>query len=163
MSITSDALVTQLGLADGIVDAESRNRAIVRFREQRIVLPTFAQLADPATLEREQACATDGQPITGDQLDSTFYFSQHFQAVRDVFQNAQSTDRIETLWGLRPMNYGTLPAENGTGLIPAETPVNFIDNHDVARFLFWIRDRPIDEQRALLHNTLLAYRQRTGR
>ena len=124
-------------------------------RDDLIGSYTKNELPDPAELEREQACATDGQPITGDQLDSTFYFSQHFQAVRDVFQAAQSTDRIEALWAARPMNYGAVPPENGAGFVPFETPINFIDNHDVARFLFWIRDRPIEDQRALLHNTLL--------
>jgi glycosidase len=104
---------------------------------------------------REQECALDGEPITGDQLDSAFYFSQHFQAVRDVFQDAQSTDRIQALWEARPTNYGDTAAANGTGLIPHEIPINFLDNHDVARFLFWIQDRPMDEQRMLLHNALL--------
>ena len=43
-STTSDALVNQLGLTDAVVDAESRRRSVTRFREQGIVLPTFAQL-----------------------------------------------------------------------------------------------------------------------
>jgi cysteine synthase len=59
VSITSDALVTQLGLADATVDDESRGRAITRFREQGIVLPTFAQLADPGTLDPELTAGVD--------------------------------------------------------------------------------------------------------
>ena len=124
-------------------------------RDELIGSYTKNEMPDDAQLQREQACATDGQPITGDQLDSTFYFSQHFQAMRDVFQDAMSTDRVQALWETRPMNYGTVPAELGPGLVPHTIPINFIDNHDVARWLFWIRGRPIDEQRALLHNTLL--------
>lgn len=116
---------------------------------------TTNELPDDAQLMQEQACVTDGVPITGDQLDSTFYFSQHFVAIREVFLDARSTDRIQTLWEARPQNYGTVPVENGTGLIPSQIPVNFLDNHDVARFLFWIRSRPLEERRSLLRNALL--------
>lgn len=109
---------------------------------------------DEEQLEAEQACATDGQPITGDQVDSVFYFSQHFQAIREVFTDAQSTDRIQSLWESRPMTWGTEPNENGIGLAPSDVPINFIDNHDVARFLFNVRDRDGAVQRALLHNAI---------
>ena len=115
---------------------------------------TKNELPDEATLQREQSCVPDGQPLTGDQLDSAFYFSQHFQAIRGVFQDAGPTDQIRSLWESRPETWGTEPAANSTGLIPADVPINFIDNHDVARFLFWINDRPVSEQRALLHNAL---------
>ncbi len=40
----------QLGLAGAVVDPEARDRGIERFREQQIVLPTFAQLADPSRI-----------------------------------------------------------------------------------------------------------------
>ncbi len=112
--------------------------------------PTDAeQLAD------EQACSPEGEPLTGDQIDSVFYFSQHFQAVRDVFTSGQSTDRIQTLWENRVNTWGTEPNARGIGVSPADMPINFIDNHDVSRFLFNVRERPQDEQRALLHNVLL--------
>ena len=38
------------GLVSSIVDQESYGRSIQRFREARIILPTFAQLADPSTM-----------------------------------------------------------------------------------------------------------------
>jgi cysteine synthase len=38
------------GLATEVVDGSVYGRAVRRFREQRIVMPTFAQLADPATI-----------------------------------------------------------------------------------------------------------------
>jgi glycosidase len=107
-----------------------------------------------AELQREQSCVPDGQPLTGDQLDSAFYFSQHFQAVRGVFQDAGPTSQIRALWEQRSTTWGTEPAANSTGLIPADVPINFLDNHDVARFGFWLRDRPAEERRALLHNAL---------
>ena len=81
----------------------------------------------------EQACETDGAPITGEQVDGVFYFPQYYQAIRDVFQYAQSTDRIESLWAARSTNYGTEEIPNGIGIPPTEAVVNFIDNHDVAR------------------------------
>ncbi len=42
-----------LGLYDEIVDQQARRRTIARFAEREIVLPTFAQLADPTTMPPE--------------------------------------------------------------------------------------------------------------
>ncbi|WP_052376395.1 alpha-amylase family glycosyl hydrolase [Chondromyces apiculatus] len=88
-------------------------------------------------LARENAeCPGEGPPLTGDTLDGVFYFSQHFQAFRDVFRQGGPTRNVETLWNARRDNYGTEPHADGTGLAPTQTLVNFIDNHDVARFLY---------------------------
>lgn len=111
--------------------------------------------SDEEQLAAEGSCDPGGPPLTGDQIDSVFYFSQHFQAVRDVFASAQSTDRIQSLWESRPTTWGTEPNELGIGVSPDRMPINFIDNHDVARFLFNLRDRDSETQRALLHNVLL--------
>jgi cysteine synthase len=40
----------RLGLEHDLVDADVRARTVERFRAQRIVLPTFAELADPTTI-----------------------------------------------------------------------------------------------------------------
>ncbi len=75
-------------------------------------------------------------------LDSVFYFSQHFTAFGNVFENAydatlaQGTAQIQQLWEQRPANYGTTPQPGGIGIAPTKALVNFIDNHDVPRFLF---------------------------
>jgi alpha-amylase len=75
-------------------------------------------------------------------LDSVFYFSQHFTVFSNVFENAydptkaQGTAQIQTLWEQKPTNYGTQPQPGGIGVAPAKALVNFIDNHDVPRFLF---------------------------
>ncbi|MEP7114453.1 MAG: pyridoxal-5'-phosphate-dependent protein subunit beta, partial [Ilumatobacteraceae bacterium] len=45
------ALENQFGLADRVVDEGALANSIQRFREQGIVLPTFAQLADPSTID----------------------------------------------------------------------------------------------------------------
>ena len=75
-------------------------------------------------------------PITGDSLDGVFYFSQYFQAMRDVFRDGQSTSRIQSLWEARAVNFGSEPNAHATGLPPTKTLVNFLDNHDVPRFLY---------------------------
>ena len=116
--------------------------------------PVEADPTDEQQLQAEQSCATDGQPITGDQVDSVFYFSQHFQAVQDVFTRAQSTNRIQALWESRPMTWGTEPNARGIGLAPSDVPINFLDNHDVARFLFNVRDEDREQQALLLNNAL---------
>ena len=41
------------GLEPGVVDTTVYDRAVARFREMRILMPTFAQLADPATIPDE--------------------------------------------------------------------------------------------------------------
>ncbi len=54
MSLTDtpgEALERQLGLADRIVDEAALANSVTRFRERGISLPTFAELADPATIE----------------------------------------------------------------------------------------------------------------
>jgi glycosidase len=76
------------------------------------------------------------------ELDSVFYFSQHYQVFRDVFMYAHDpkaqkpTDQIKRLWEQRKTNYSATPQEGGIGIPPQKALVNFIDNHDVARFLY---------------------------
>jgi cysteine synthase len=51
----ADALENQFGLADRVVDEVALGNSIERFRERRIVLPTFSQLADPSTVDHASA------------------------------------------------------------------------------------------------------------
>ena len=75
-------------------------------------------------------------------LDSVFYFSQKFQIFTDIFANAhdakaqKGTEQIKNLWADRAVNYRTEPQPGGIGIAPSKSLVNFMDNHDVARFLF---------------------------
>ena len=76
------------------------------------------------------------------ELDSVFYFAQHFQVFHDVFQMAhdptqqKGTQQIADLWAKKTANYGTVPQDLGAGVAPSKLHVSFLDNHDVSRFLF---------------------------
>jgi len=70
------------------------------------------------------------------ELDSVFYFSQKYRVFQNVFGQAGRTSEIEDLYALRDVNYNAVPHELGVGIPPRDALVNFIDNHDVARFLY---------------------------
>ena len=82
------------------------------------------------------------------EVDSAFYFSQKFQVYDGVFKYGGATKAIEDLWTARQTNYADQPHENGIGVPPQQVLVNFMDNHDVPRFLF------PDNTVAALHSAL---------
>jgi alpha-amylase len=87
-----------------------------------------------------------------EEVDSAFYFPQYYSVIRDVFQNGGPTQSIQTLFDQRLQaggNYGTTPHTNGIGIPPNKALVNFLDNHDVGRFLYFRNDV------AALQNALL--------
>jgi cysteine synthase len=51
----------QLGLADRVVDEAALANSVARFRERGITLPTFAELADPATFDAGRVGDADPQ------------------------------------------------------------------------------------------------------
>ena len=53
-ALTTSAMENQFGLADRVVNEESLANSVQRFREQKITLPTFAQLADPTTFDQAE-------------------------------------------------------------------------------------------------------------
>jgi alpha-amylase len=77
-----------------------------------------------------------GSYTAEDELDSTFYFSQKFQVFDDVFKNGKPTSKIEELYRLRSEHYNTTAQPGGVGVAPRDVLINFMDNHDVPRFLF---------------------------
>ncbi|MBN2723201.1 MAG: alpha amylase C-terminal domain-containing protein [Deltaproteobacteria bacterium] len=97
----------------------------------------------------------------GEMFDGVFYFSQKFRVFDNVFKNGEATANVETLLNLR------LTGENGMApyasegntngpkdtddeeISPRSMLVNFMDNHDVPRFLF---DKPSIDA---LHNALV--------
>jgi alpha-amylase len=103
------------------------------------------------------------------RFDGVFYFSQYYRGVVPVFKLGQATKNLECLYNSRfglaatdqwcrdqgypvgPTVYDQPHAASeagGTGLAPQQTMVNFLDNHDLARFLFEDADVPA------LHNAL---------
>jgi alpha-amylase len=74
------------------------------------------------------------------RLDSVFYFPQKFQVFGDVFMKGGPTRKIEALYAQRVANYGTAPQDGGVGVAPHDALVNFIDNHDLPRYLFEAKD-----------------------
>lgn len=76
------------------------------------------------------------------ELDSVFNFSQKFLVYGGVFEQAhdanaqRGTTAIAASWAQRETNWSATPQVGGTGVAPARMPVNFLDNHDVPRFLF---------------------------
>lgn len=83
-----------------------------------------------------------GSYTAPNEMDSVFYFSQHYQVFRDVFEYAhdpsqqKGTQQIADLWKARATNYSDTPQPDGIGISPQQVLVNFLDNHDVPRFLF---------------------------
>ena len=88
MTLTSQALdtqtlVSQLGLADAVVDEASLANSVRRFAAQDIVLPTFAQLADPSLID---PAVTRG--VDKDAADPRNLFRVHWY-------NDMNGDRVE--------------------------------------------------------------------
>jgi cysteine synthase len=57
--LDTEVLAGQLGLADTVVHEDSLAATARRFREQRIVLPTFAELADPSQIDPARTAGVD--------------------------------------------------------------------------------------------------------
>jgi alpha-amylase len=91
------------------------------------------------------------------RLDSVFYFSQKYRGVDAVFERGEPTKNLECLFNSRmgqntgdawcnsngypqgPTYYGAPHAasvDGGIGLAPQQVLVNFLDNHDLPRFMF---------------------------
>ena len=73
--------MTQLGLEREVVDRTTLDRTITRFREHNIVLPTFAQLADPTTIPADITAALD--TIDPDTAHSLNLFRVHWHNAAD--------------------------------------------------------------------------------
>lgn len=69
-------------------------------------------------------------------VDSVFYFSQKFQVFDDVFKHGGPTSKIEDLYNQRDQHFGQTPKALGAGQAPRDILVNFVDNHDIPRFLY---------------------------
>jgi alpha-amylase len=100
------------------------------------------------------------------RFDSMFYFSQKYRSIESVFVQQQPTKNIECLYNSRMgrmagdafctsngypagPTYGSTPhaapEAGGIGLAPNQVMVNFLDNHDLPRFLFEKSDKKVLE------------------
>ena len=89
----------------------------------------------------------DGSYTIKAPFDGIVYFPQLFDVYDGVFANAtlgnqSPTSVIAQLWTQRYQDYSNTPQPDGiinaqgAGVPPTEALLNFIDNHDVGRFLF---------------------------
>jgi cysteine synthase len=75
-ALEDQALEDQFGLADRVVDESSLANSVARFREQGIVLPTFAQLAEPSSIDPAIIAALDA--VDKDAPDARNLFRVHW-------------------------------------------------------------------------------------
>ncbi len=96
-----------------------------------------------------------GSYTNNNELDGLFDFPQYFQVFRDVFIGGGATKKVEARWAERATNWSAQPPAGGIGHPPVQVHVNFLDNHDVGRFLYQasVSGRQ-DDARAVLHNAL---------
>jgi alpha-amylase len=84
-----------------------------------------------------------GSYTMNEEVDSTFFFPQKFAVVDRVIKYGQEgTTSIETQWTTLKQRYGATPhtdglvGADGQGLAAQQLMVNFLDNHDIPRFLY---------------------------
>lgn len=99
--------------------------------------------------------ARNGSYTRPGELDAVFNFAHKFQVFDDIVKRHGPTRRFEELWAGRAELYGTAPQPDGVGVAPAKLPVNFLDNHDVPRYLY----QQSDTQALTLALTLLMTEQ----
>ncbi len=69
------------------------------------------------------------------EMDSVLYFSQKFKIIDEVFKRGGATAALEQLHLDRAALYEGSPQPDGVGVAPNQLLINFLDNHDVPRFL----------------------------
>ncbi len=73
--------------------------------------------------------------VKNGQVDSLVYFSQKYR-IDEVFKNGGATTKLKSLHEDRVKLYQAKPHPDGITAGPSQVLVNFLDNHDVSRFLF---------------------------
>ncbi len=70
------------------------------------------------------------------ELDAVVNFPAKYQVFEDIIKwNREPTKKLQTYWEARAKLYAPFPHESGPTTGPANLPFNFLDNHDVPRFL----------------------------
>ncbi len=75
LELSSGALIDQLGLADTVIDPQALGNSVRRFAERGIVLPTFAELADPTRIDPAIAAGADPQGPDARNLFRVHWFN----------------------------------------------------------------------------------------
>jgi alpha-amylase len=81
----------------------------------------------------------DGSYTFNQEVDSVFYFPQKFSVIDSVFKYGGPTSGIEAQFQRKQTQYSATPNTGGITVGAQQALVNFLDNHDVPRFLF---DKP---------------------
>jgi glycosidase len=81
----------------------------------------------------------DGSYTQNQEVDAVFYFPQKFTVFDAVFKYGGPTRQIEQQFMRKQQKYAATPNADGIGVPAQKALVNFMDNHDVPRFLF---DKP---------------------
>lgn len=90
-----------------------------------------------------------GSYTNPNELDSVFYFPQKYRVFDNIFQCGDGNTRdVENLFRDREMHYSSMPQPNGVGIPPNRVLVNFMDNHDVSRFLYGMNPTVVSDLRA---------------
>ncbi len=84
--------------------------------------------------------ARNGSYTRDGEMDSVFNFAHKFQVFDDIIKRHGPTNKFEDLWAGRASLYGATPQADGVGVAPSKLPINFLDNHDVPRFLYLEKD-----------------------
>ncbi len=102
-----------------------------------------------------------GSYTGGEQVDSAFFFPQKFAVIDRVIKfNQAGTKAIEDQFTALKMDYGAAPNSDGPTdadgkpLVAQQLMVNFLDNHDIPRFLYdKVSEAPLQPW-AALHQAL---------
>lgn len=118
-----------------------------------------AQIRQRATRAGKQRFFMFGEAFDGDdrlvgsytnpnEMDSVFYFPQKYRVFDNIFQCGTGNTRdIETLYTERLRDFSAMPQPQGIGVAPTQALVNFMDNHDVSRFLYGMNPTVVDDIR----------------
>lgn len=89
-----------------------------------------------------------GSYTNPNEMDSVFYFPQKYRVFDNIFQcGTGNTTDVETLLNERQTNYSATPQPEGIGVPPRQALVNFMDNHDVSRFLYGMNPTVVSDIR----------------
>jgi alpha-amylase len=89
------------------------------------------------------------------EVDAAFFFPQKFAVIDRVIKYGQEpTTSIQKQFDTLDAIYGASAHPDGVGVAPRDLMVNFLDNHDIPRFLYDKTSQPPMQPYAALHSAL---------